>query len=155
MRSIFILLVWIGVIFSSFSQNINITSFYEGPFEDVLNEAKRLKKPIFMDFTSNTCKHCIKMEKEILANPTIADNLNNNFIGYKVDLEDKEGKALVKKYQIEDFPAYLILDYNLQNKGTIKGFYLAKQFIKEINKMMLVESASISPKQKKGLFRKD
>lgn len=139
--------------FSAFSQNINITSLYEGPFEDVLNEATRLKKPIFVDFTSANCKHCVKMEKEILANTIIAENLNNNFIGYKVDLEDIEGKNLVKRYGVTEFPAYIILDANHKNLGTIKGFYLAKQFIKEINKLMAFEPAEPSTKKRKGLFK--
>ncbi len=139
--------------FSAFSQNINITSLYEGPFDDVLNEARRLKKPIFIDFTSANCKHCVKMEKEILANITIAENLNNNFIGYKVDLEEIEGKNMAKKYGINEFPAYIILDSNHKNLGTIKGFYQAKQFIKEINKLMAFEPAEAKQKKRKGLFR--
>lgn len=139
--------------FTAFSQNTNITSLYEGPFDDVLNEAIRLKKPIFIDFTSANCKHCIKMEKEILANTTISENLNNNFIGYKVDLEEIEGKSLVKKYGINEFPAYVILDSNHKNLGTIKGFYQAKQFIKEINKLMTFEPTDAKSMKRKGLFR--
>jgi thioredoxin-related protein len=137
---------------NSFAQNINITSFYEGPFEDVLRESKRINKPIFLDFTSTTCKHCLKMEKETFANQSIAQNLNNNFIAYKVDLEEVEGKNIAKKYNIVDFPSYLILD-NASNKlGTIKGFYQANDFKKALDKIMQAPQLEKSTKKKRKFF---
>ncbi len=153
MKFLLILTIFFGLNLLANSQNINITSLYEGPFDDVLNESKRLKKPIFLDFTSVTCKHCIKMEKEILANPKIAENLNNNFIGYKVDLDDTEGKQIAKKYNITEFPSYTILDASQRNLGTIQGFYMANQFIKEINKLMAADQSKPISKPKRRLFR--
>lgn len=152
MKIIFLLLFTILIKFVGFSQNTNITSFYEGPFEDVLNESKRTKKPIFLDFTSKTCKHCLKMTREIFANQSIAENLNNNFIGYKVDIEGDEGKAIVQKYNINEFPTFIVLDAKANTIGKIQGLYQANQFIKELNKLMASPSHAKPPKKRFKLF---
>jgi thioredoxin-related protein len=147
-----ILYLFLLISINSFAQNINITSFYEGPFEDVLRESKRINKPIFLDFTSNNCKHCLKMEKETFTNTSIAQNLNNNFIAYKVDLEDIEGKNIAQKYKIVDFPSYLILDQSSNKLGTIKGFYLANDFKKALDKIMKIPQTEKPAKKKRKFF---
>ncbi len=152
MRKILLLVFTIITAFVGFSQNTNITSFYEGPFEDVLNESKRINKPIFLDFTSKTCKHCLKMTKEIFANQSIAENLNTNFIGYKVDIEGAEGKAIVQKYDINEFPAFILLDSKAKTIGKIQGLYQANQFLKELNRLMTNPSQTKPPKKRFKLF---
>ncbi len=136
----------------AFAQNSNITGFYEGPFEDVLKESKRLNKPIFLDFTANWCKSCAKMEKETFANPIIANQLNSDFIAYKVNLDETEGKSIAKKYNITDFPSFLFLSNNTIKIGLIKGFYFANQFKKEMEKIMNQQSTSRPSKKRKRLF---
>jgi thioredoxin-related protein len=146
------LFIFCFILNKTIAQNSNITSFYEGPFEDVLKESKRINRPIFLDFTSNRCKHCIKMEKETFQNSTIANDLNSNFIAYKVDLDDIEGQSMIKKYKIEEFPSYLIIDPKNNELGTIKGFYLAGQFKKALDKIMRDPSQKKATKKKKKFF---
>jgi thioredoxin-related protein len=152
MNCLKIAIIFFFISVNCFAQNINITSFYEGPFEDVLKESKRINKPIFLDFTSATCKHCLKMEKETFANPTIAENLNNNFIAYKVDLEDVEGKNIARKYSIVDFPSYMILDQKNNKLGIIKGFYQAYDFKKALDKIMKTPQIEKPAKKKRKFF---
>ncbi len=135
--------------FATIAQDQNITSFYEGPFQDVVNESKRLKRPIFIDFSAKWCKPCMKMEQETFANSTIANKLNTEFIAYKVDIDDFEGKAVVQKYNIKEFPTYLVVDSKTNKIGTIKGFYYANQFMKEIDKIMVNPISAIPAKKKR------
>jgi thioredoxin 1 len=135
--------------FEVFSQNQNITSFYEGPFEDVVIEAKKSKKPIFIDFSATWCAPCVKMEQETFANSDIADKLNKEFIAYKVDVDGFEGMAVAQKYNVKEYPTYLIVDSKTNKIGTIKGFYYAGQFMKEINKIMTVPVKAAPVKKKK------
>ncbi|MES2797954.1 MAG: thioredoxin family protein [Bacteroidota bacterium] len=134
------------------AQNTNITSLYEGPFEDVVKESKKSKRLIFLDFTSKSCKSCLKMEQEAFANKAIAEKLNDDYIVYKVNIEDLEGRKLIHKYEIREFPAYIILDSETKIKGKILGFYQAHQFLKEINRLA-IDTSQIKPiKRKRKLF---
>lgn len=135
-----------------FGQNINITSFYEGPFEDVVKEAKRTQKPILLDFTAKWCKHCMKMETEVFANAEIAEKLNSEFIAYKVDIDEADGKEISNKYLVKEYPTYLILDPTTQKSEKIKGFYTAPKFKKEIDKIMDQSPKETSEKKKRKLF---
>lgn len=152
MKIFFRILLFFSFCQMAFAQNMAITSFYEGPFEDVTHEAQRLKKPIFIDFTSTTCKHCLKMEKEAFSNLSLANHLNDNFIAYKVDLEDEEGKKIAKLYGVTEFPTYIILDSKTQKLGSIKGFYMANQFKKELDRIIILPNFEKPAKKRRRLF---
>jgi thioredoxin 1 len=142
-------LIFLNITRISLAQDTNITSFYEGPFEDVIAEAKKSRKPIFIDFSATWCKPCLKMEQETFTNADIANKLNNDFIAYKVDVDNFDGMAVAQKYGVKEYPTYLILDSKTIKMGTIKGFYYANQFQKEINKIMDKPKAKVIPAKKK------
>lgn len=153
MKYLFTFSVIISLFISSLAQNTAITAFYEGPFADVQNAAKRDKKYIFIDFTSNSCAHCIKMQKETFANKEIAEQLNHDFIAYKVDINEQDGKDLAKKYDIKEYPSFVILDQNTKALATIKGYYKAPQFLKEIHKIAgQNKPKAIETKKKRRFF---
>lgn len=137
---------------SILAQDTKITSFYEGPFEDVVKESKRTKKPIFIDFSATWCKPCLKMEQETFSDEIIANKLNGEFIAYKVDVDDFEGMAVAQKYNVSEYPTYLVVDSNTNKIGTIKGFYYSNQFLKEINKIMASPTKAKPVKKKRRLF---
>ena len=136
LKFLFILTIFALNSLATFSQKLNITSFYEGPFADVITEAIRSNRPIFVDFTATWCKHCLKMDQEIFTNTAIASKLNSEFIAYKVDIDNPDGVAIAKKYNVTEYPTYLILESKTNRIGYIKGFYFADQFLNEINKIM-------------------
>jgi thioredoxin-related protein len=145
------LIVFLLVSYWGFGQNTALTAFYEGPIEDVLIEAKRSKRPVFLDFTSKNCAHCLKMQKEVFANATVANKLNVGFLAYKVDLDEPEGKILAQKYNVQEYPSFLVLAAQGSQIGSIKGFWTAAQFLKELNKIT-EPSTKPSQLQKKRRF---
>jgi thioredoxin 1 len=154
MKGLFIKIIcfWGFIQLPTIAQDTKITSFYEGPFEDVVNESKRTKKPIFIDFTATWCKPCLKMEQETFSDEAIANKLNSEFIAYKVDVDDFEGMAVAQKYSVSEYPTYLIVDSNTKKIGTIKGFFYSNQFLKEINKIMNPPTKAKVVKKRKRLF---
>lgn len=155
MKCFFFLLFISFASISSFSQSANITSVYEGPFEDVLRESKRINKPIFLNFTADWCAHCQKMEKEAFSDLNVAQKLNNEVIAYKVNAEDLDGKALISQYKISDFPTYLIVDANSKVLGKIKGYWKAPQFYKELQSLVAnPKNEPLAAKQKEGFFKR-
>jgi thioredoxin 1 len=130
-KIVFFLLISIA----AFGQNPNLTAFYEGPFADIQAEAKRSKKPVFLDFTSSSCAHCVSMQKQVFSVKNIADRLNTGFLAYKVDVSEPVGKQLATKFNVFDFPTFLVIDRNGVLMGEIMGFHTARQFLNELNKI--------------------
>jgi thioredoxin 1 len=155
MKCFFSLLFILTASISSFGQDPNITSIYDGPFEDVLREAKRINKPIFLNFSADWCAHCQKMEKQAFSDLNIAQKLNNEVIAYKVNAEDVDGKALIAQFKISDFPTYLIIDANSKVIGKIKGYWKAPQFYKELQSLVAIpQNEPTAAKQKEGFFKR-
>lgn len=116
-----------------FSQTTS--AVYEGPFEDIKMAAQRSNRLIFIDFSSETCATCVKMNKQIYSDKTISEKLNTYFLVYKISHDEPEGKALTKKFKIEEYPAFLILDAKENVSATIKGMHTNKAFYKKLEKI--------------------
>ena len=149
LKFLFVLTIFVLNYLPIFSQKQNITSFYEGPFADVIAEAKKSNRPIFVDFSATWCKHCLKMEQEIFTNTAIASKLNSEFIAYKVDIDSPDGIAITKKYSVTEYPTYLIMEGKKNRIGYIKGYYQANQFMNEINKIMADPQIKVAANKKR------
>jgi thiol:disulfide interchange protein DsbD len=59
-------------------KNLGLVTYFE--FEEALAAAKKLKKPIMLDFTGINCVNCRKMESQVWSKPEVAKRLKNDFI---------------------------------------------------------------------------
>lgn len=156
MRNFFYFFLLIILSKLSYGQSNNITSIYDGPFEDVLKEAKRINKPIFLNFTADWCVHCQKMEKEAFSDLNIAQKLNSEVIAYKVNADDLDGKRLSKHFNISEFPSYLIINPSSKVIGKIKGYWKPAQFYSELKKVMASNgNEPIASRQRNGFFKRN
>lgn len=105
-------------------------------YEQGLECAKELNKPIFIDFTGHGCVNCREMEANVWSDPRVLDRLQNEFLIITLYVDDKTSlpkdewyvseydgktkKTVGKKYadfQISRFdlnaqPYYVLLDHN-------------------------------------------
>jgi thioredoxin-related protein len=82
--------------------------------------ATQQNKYILLDFTgSDWCPYCIQMDKEVFAKPAFSTFASEKLILVKVDFprkanqspaEKSQNQELAKKYGIEGFPTYVLLD---------------------------------------------
>lgn len=120
-------------------------------FEDIapaLEYAKKVNKPIMIDFTGKTCVNCRKMEDNVWSDPTVKSMLTNDYIlvslyvDFRKDLPESEiytsietGKKIrtigqkwadyqLTKYQVQGQPYYVIVDGNDQVLNEPRGFNL-------------------------------
>lgn len=71
-------------------------------FDEALAEAKRVNKPIFVDFTGHGCVNCRKMEENVWPLPGIIDRLRNDYVVVSLYVDEK-----VRLFPDNDF-AYLL-----------------------------------------------
>jgi thiol:disulfide interchange protein DsbD len=81
--------------------------------EDILSEAKRLNKPVIIDFYADWCSPCRELDEITFHNAEIVTQAKHDFIMLKVDLTRKGDPAheqLLKEYEIKGVPTVVFLD---------------------------------------------
>ncbi|GAB3992704.1 hypothetical protein GCM10028807_26160 [Spirosoma daeguense] len=81
--------------------------FFTGSWQEVLQEAKRQNKPIYVDFHTSWCPPCKRMSREAFPNPEVGTKFNENFISYQLDAEVGEGAALARLFAVASYPTAL------------------------------------------------
>ncbi|MFD2571746.1 thioredoxin family protein [Spirosoma soli] len=83
--------------------------FFTGSWTDVLAEAKRQHKPIYVDFHTTWCPPCRRMAREAFPNPQVGEKFNEHFVSYQVDAELGEGFTLARQYAVSSYPTALFI----------------------------------------------
>jgi len=77
-------------------------------FNDALGQAKKAHKPVMVDFYTDWCGWCKKLDADTYTDKRVI-KLADQFVAVKVNAE-KEGEAVAKRYGITGFPTILFLD---------------------------------------------
>ena len=102
-------------------------TFFKGSWKEVLAEAKRQNKPVFVDIYTTWCGPCKRMAREAFPDAKVGEKFNANFISYQIDAEKGEGIDVAKKYAVNAYPTslYVSADGGLIHRaigyGGIKG----------------------------------
>ncbi len=121
-----------------------MTTYFD--YNEALNVARKVHRPLMLDFTGINCVNCRKMEGEVWSDPEVMKRLKNNFVIVSlyvdvnnVDLQPSEqyfSKALnqkvttlgaknadmqVSKYNANTQPYYFFLDTN-ENRLEPEGY---------------------------------
>lgn len=79
---------------------LGIDAFFD--YEEGLAYAKKVGKPVFLDFTGHSCTNCRKMENAVWPDPEVLKRLKNNFVVISLYVDDRtelpEADKYVSKY---------------------------------------------------------
>ncbi len=89
-----------------------ITFLQQPAFDDVLNQAKREGKLVFIDCYTSWCGPCRLMSSNVFTRKEVGEFFNTHFINVKYNMEKGEAVAIRKKYEVNVYPTLLILDSN-------------------------------------------
>lgn len=116
-------------------------------FAAAVKEAKKADKPIMVDFYTDWCGWCKKLDADTYPDPKVVGTAEK-FVSVKLDAEDKaEGQKTYERYksQIEGFPTILFLNADAidldkdkaargEVVGKIVGYMTAEPFAAEMKK---------------------
>ncbi|PWK20064.1 thiol:disulfide interchange protein DsbD [Arcicella aurantiaca] len=67
-------------------------------YEDALEYAQKVNKPVLIDFTGYACANCRKMEESVWVKPEILAKLKNDFVIASLYVDDKKELPKPKQY---------------------------------------------------------
>jgi thioredoxin 1 len=104
--------------------------FYSGSYDNMLRDAKKLKKNIVLRFGGDWCNSCNKLDNETFSDTRLTEFLGDHFIVYKINIDSPLGKEITEKFNVDIFPTLLILDYRTKEVSRLKGFHSANSLSK-------------------------
>ncbi|MEL4308618.1 protein-disulfide reductase DsbD family protein [Joostella sp. CR20] len=115
-------------------------------YEDGLAYAKKVKKPVLIDFTGYACVNCRKMEERVWSDPSVLSVLKSDIVLISLYVDDKrelpEGEEVVSeitgkklkyigqkwsefqtlRYKANAQPFYVLMDLNEENLNAPVGY---------------------------------
>jgi len=74
----------------------NIDAFYD--YEEGLAYAKKVNKPVLLDFTGWSCTNCRKMEASVWSDPEVLRRLKNDYVLISLYVDDRTALSNSEKY---------------------------------------------------------
>lgn len=102
------------------------------PIKDIYAKAKAENKMVLVDCYTSWCGPCKMMAKKEFPKKEMGDYFNPKFVSEKIDMEKGEGPKLLKQWDINAFPTFLILDAEGKVLYRMVGYRTSEQFIKEV-----------------------
>ncbi len=100
-------------------------------FDQALKKAKSSGKPIMIDFYTDWCGWCTKLDKDTFSDKRIR-NLSTNFVCVKIDAD--KNKSLTQKYGVSGYPTTVFLDSSGKKIGNIGGYLPPDGYEREMKK---------------------
>ncbi len=125
---VFILFFLSLLSFTSIAQQIN---FEVGSLEQILEKAKQENKLIFVDLYADWCGPCKIMEATTFNQSEVAEEYNNAFVNYKVNIDEPIGKQVKAKYNVFAYPTYLFLSPSGEVLYRLEGVFKPAEMIEE------------------------
>lgn len=102
---------------------------WESDYAKGITRASQEKKWALVKFYTSQCPYCIKMDREVFAQPTVVQ-LVSRFVPIGVNAElDPE---LAAKYQVDGYPTTMVLDAEGGILEVVNGYVPADTFIRKI-----------------------
>lgn len=121
-------------------KNKNGIQFYQGTWSEVLEEAKKENKLIFVDCYAVWCGPCKAMAKKVFTKDQVGVYFNENFINYKLNMETPQGKEFAKRFgkdvPIKGYPTMFFIDSEEEIQHRIEGKHNAQQLLKQGKKVV-------------------
>lgn len=108
--------------------------WFRGSYEELLGEAARSERIVFLDFYSRSSAYSRKLEKTTyLAAPVLGELAG--FLCFGVDADSRESRALRKQFQVKGTPALVFLDPDGSLRDHLNGYFGPERFAHELRRI--------------------
>lgn len=149
MKNTIVVIIFIGVLIVAYAfknQTIDFKldaeygiQFHKGSFEEVLKEAKKENKIIFIDVYATWCGPCKMLKATTFSDNKVGDFFNEKFINIAIDGETPEGKIIAKKYKVRGYPTMIFINEEERIIAKTSGYHNAKQLISLGNEVLEIK----------------
>ncbi|WP_221391431.1 thioredoxin family protein [Dyadobacter sp. NIV53] len=126
--------------------------FLPGDFQNAIEKAKVVHKPLFVEIYLNGCPHCEALAP-VLSEKAVGDFYNANFVSWKAEVNSKESAAFQKAKGVTypEFPILFFFDSNgdLIHLSNPADRPTRQKFIEEI---LLVGKIALDPLKRTGSY---
>lgn len=105
--------------------------FFEGSWQEVLDEAKRQRKLVFVDAFTTWCGPCKMMARNTFTDEAVGKFFNKHFVNYKFDMEKGEGPGFAAKYGVRAYPTIFFINYKGEAVHQHVGFLPPDKFLEQ------------------------
>jgi thioredoxin 1 len=109
-------------------------AWFRGSYEELLAEAERSGKIVFLDFYSRTNAYSRKLEKSTYVDPRVLSGMAD-VLCFSIDTDTRESKALRKRFQVQTPPALVFLDPDGTLRDQISGYFTPEHFLMELERI--------------------
>ncbi len=120
---------WSAPLHSSGNSPDTGIDFHTGTWQEVLEQAKKENKLVFLDLYATWCGPCKVLKSKTFPDAAVGQFFNENFINYAVDAEKGIGVELAKKYNIIGYPTLLFVDSSGNLVAKTMGYHTPEQLI--------------------------
>jgi len=79
-------------------------------WKEILAQAKKENKLVFLDAYASWCGPCKYMQSDVFTNEAVGNYFNTNFINVKMDMEKGEGVQLSEQFGLTSYPTLYFID---------------------------------------------
>ena len=102
--------------------------WFEGSFDELLAQAAREDKLVFLDFWADWCGWCKRLDTDVFSNGAVVREMAD-LLCLAVDKETEAGGALAQRYGVAPLPTVMFLDAEGQVLDAIVGYVPADEFL--------------------------
>jgi thiol:disulfide interchange protein len=103
---------------------------WERSLSDALEKATGERKLVMVDFYTDWCGWCRKLDETTLADPHVHRALDK-FVAVRLNAE-KDGREAAVRYRVDGYPTVLFLDAGGVEVGRIPGYLPPGPFLEEM-----------------------
>src|ERR1051326_6143435 len=94
-------------------------------------EATEKKRPVLLDFVTENCFWCKKLDSTTLRDPTVIALLNDQFVPIRIDAEREP--TLAQRLQISSYPTMLLAAPDGRIITIVEGYLEANKLLAQLN----------------------
>lgn len=107
---------------------------WESSLSSALAQASKENKVVLLDFFTDWCGWCKKLDRDTFTNEAVVKVINSDFVAVRLNAE-KEGEEEARRFGIEGYPTVVFVDPTGKEIKRINGYLGPDAFLQELKNL--------------------